>query len=63
MKKIFTLVCMLMLLAFNCYAQQQERIEKSFDFSQAKRILIVSSVNGNAKNGINEFKVPSLKNC
>lgn len=62
MKRIVTLVCMLMLLAFNCYAHQQEHIEKSFDFSQAKRVLIVSSINGNAKNGINEFKIEDIFN-
>jgi len=62
MKKIFTLVCMLMLLATSCFAEQEERIDNNFDFSQAKKILVISSVNGNTKNGITEFKIDDIFN-
>ncbi|MDO4178323.1 MAG: hypothetical protein Q4D21_03945 [Phascolarctobacterium sp.] len=60
MKKIMALLCLMMLLAVNCFAEKIERVDKKFDFTQAKNILVVSSINTNVKNGINEFKIEDI---
>lgn len=60
MKKVFILICMFMILATNCFANKQEYIDKKYDFTQPKKILVVSSMNENIKNGIIEYRINEI---
>lgn len=60
MKKILSLVLMLLCISFNAYADKQEWIDKSYDFGQSKRVLISLNIPNELKNGVMEHETSDI---
>lgn len=60
MKKILALVMLLMLITTSAFADKQEWIDKNYDFSKAKRILVYYIVPDELKNGITEKETEEI---